>query len=222
MVEGRFAAYLAELRRELYLRFGRTEGSWMVQQILSECRGHLEDSYRDLVVAGVPEHEAVHETVDRFGSPRVVAGAFRDLDLDKTHQASAAPRQSAHERSADRPPEPSFFNHQAPQPGRTPSERLETENMFSSLSRDFRFACRGLKRAPGFTLAFVITLGLGIGANTAIFSVINGVLLRPLPYRDGHELVYVRQTALLGGVDNALFSVPEISELNHNFVVASP
>ncbi len=213
MVEGRFAAYLAELRRELYLRFGRTQGSWMVQQILSECRGHLEDSYRDLVAAGVPEHEAVHETVDRFGSPRVVAGAFRNLDLDKAQRAAAAPGQPAHGGSADRSPEAYFFNRQPPRPGRTPNERLETENMFSALLRDFRFAWRGLKRAPGFTLAFVITLGLGIGANTAIFSVINGVLLRPLPYRDGHELVYVRQTAPLGGVDNALFSVPEIIEL---------
>jgi len=50
--------------------------------------------------------------------------------------------------------------------------------MFSALLRNFRFACRGLKRAPGFTLAFVITLGLGIGANTAIFSVPEIIELR--------------------------------------------
>jgi predicted permease len=65
-------------------------------------------------------------------------------------------------------------------------------------------------RAPGFALAVVLTLGLGIGANTAVFSVVRGVLLRPLPHQDGERLVYLRHSAALAGVDNALFSVPEI------------
>jgi predicted permease len=86
----------------------------------------------------------------------------------------------------------------------------------SALLRDVRFALRGLRRAPGYTLAFVLTLGLGIGANTALFSVVNGVLLQPLPYQDGHELVYLRQSAPLAGIDNALFSVPEIIEYRDN------
>jgi hypothetical protein len=50
--------------------------------------------------------------------------------------------------------------------------------------RDLKYALRRLARTPGFTLAAIITLGLGIGANTAIFSVINSVLLRPLPFAD--------------------------------------
>src|SRR5687767_1088568 len=62
------------------------------------------------------------------------------------------------------------------------------------LFRDLRYAFRTLSRAPGFTLAVVLTLGLGIGANTAIFSVVRGVLLRPLPHKDGDRLVYLRQS----------------------------
>ncbi|MGE0158958.1 MAG: ABC transporter permease [Gemmatimonadales bacterium] len=69
---------------------------------------------------------------------------------------------------------------------------------------------RALWRAPGYTLAFVLTLGLGIGLNTAIFSVINGVLLAPLPYPDADRIVYVRQPALGTGVENALFSFQEV------------
>jgi putative ABC transport system permease protein len=76
--------------------------------------------------------------------------------------------------------------------------------------QDLRFAVRTLTRTSGFTIAVVLTLALGIGANTAVFSAVRGVLLRPLPHEDGENLVYLRQTAEGAGVDNALFSVPEI------------
>ena len=76
--------------------------------------------------------------------------------------------------------------------------------------RDLRYALRSLVGTPLFALAAVLTLALGIGANTAVFSVVRGVLLRPLPHDDGHRLVYLRQSAELAGVENALFSVPEI------------
>ncbi len=75
---------------------------------------------------------------------------------------------------------------------------------------DIRYALRSLRRAPGFMVAVVVTLGLGIGANTAIFSVVRGVLLKPLPHRDGDRLVYLRQSVGGIGGDNVLFSVPEI------------
>ncbi len=77
---------------------------------------------------------------------------------------------------------------------------------------DIRYAIRSLSRAPGFTIAVVLTLGLGIGANTAIFSVVEGVLLRPLPHRDGERLLYLRQSIKGPGGENVAFSVPEIND----------
>jgi putative ABC transport system permease protein len=73
-----------------------------------------------------------------------------------------------------------------------------------------RYALRSLSRSPGFAALVVVTLALGIGANTAVFSVLRGVLLRPLPHENGERLMYLRQSAELAGLENALFSVPEI------------
>jgi putative ABC transport system permease protein len=79
--------------------------------------------------------------------------------------------------------------------------------------RDMKFAIRSLARAKGLALTVVLTLALGIGANAAIFSVVRGVLLRPLVNRDENRLIYIRQSARGIGADNTTFSVPEIQDL---------
>jgi predicted permease len=84
------------------------------------------------------------------------------------------------------------------------------------LIRDIRYALRTLVRAPGFMIAVVLTLGLGIGANTAIFSVVRAVLLKPLPHRDGDRLVYLRHSIDGPGGENIVFSVPEIIDFREN------
>ena len=78
---------------------------------------------------------------------------------------------------------------------------------------DLRFALRSLFRAKGLALTVIVTLALGIGANAAIFSVVRGVLIRPLVNRDQDRLIYIRQSAPGLNPENANFSVPEIRDL---------
>src|SRR5450432_3023419 len=82
-----------------------------------------------------------------------------------------------------------------------------------NLLNDVKFAVRSLGRTKGLAITVVLTLALGIGANAAIFSLVRGVLLRPLVNRDEDRLIYLRQSARGMGVDDAAFSVPEIQDL---------
>jgi len=82
-----------------------------------------------------------------------------------------------------------------------------------ALGRDLRFAVRSLLRAKGLAVTVIVTLALGIGANAAIFSVVSGVLLRPLVNRDEDRIVYIRQSGAAANAANLTFSVPEVSDL---------
>src|ERR1700675_29244 len=81
------------------------------------------------------------------------------------------------------------------------------------LIRDLKVALRSLARTKGLAITVILTLALGIGANAAIFSVVRGVLLRPLVNRDENRLIYIRQSASGIGVENENFSVPEIQDI---------
>src|SRR5215203_5293268 len=83
-----------------------------------------------------------------------------------------------------------------------------------TLLQDLRFALRSFRRAPAFPVAAVATLALGIGATTAIFSTLNAVLLKPLPYPNAEDLYNIRTTLTDGRVTTGMLSNGEISRLN--------
>ena len=78
---------------------------------------------------------------------------------------------------------------------------------------ELKFALRQLRKSPGFTCVVVITLALGIGANAAIFTLVRGVLIKPLVNRDEDRLIYIRQSAPGMGNENSTWSMPEIGDL---------
>jgi predicted permease len=88
-------------------------------------------------------------------------------------------------------------------------DRLSLGGLF----RDIRFALRNLRRTPAFTIVAVATLGLGVGANAAIFSVVNGVMLKPLPYPAPHQLAMIWQTDLERGVSHGVMSQPDTRDI---------
>jgi putative ABC transport system permease protein len=86
--------------------------------------------------------------------------------------------------------------------------------VFDEARRDLVHACRLLGQAPGFAAAAIVTLALGVGANTAIFSVVNALLIEPLPYRDASRLVFVWADQTSEGYPRAPLSGPELKDLD--------
>src|SRR5262245_6264890 len=125
------------------------------------------------------------------------------LDMDATHrtQRGEAPGRAAQEAKR------AFGD-----PIRTREHIRDVRGLskWDELRQDTRFAFRTLRHSPGYLISAILVLGLGIGANTAMFSVINGVLLKPLPFRNGSELMLVQEAAPAANRPNVGVSINEL------------
>jgi len=140
-------------------------------RIVREVAAQLEDLYRDALTHGAAEADADARAATHITDwPRLAADVLR---ADRVH---AQPRVDRFVAAVEQ----------------RPTERRSLL-MFAHLLRDSRYAVRQLIKAPAFTVVAVATLALGIGATTAIFSVVNGVLLQPLPYPHSEDLVRVHE-----------------------------
>src|SRR5215468_3430679 len=87
------------------------------------------------------------------------------------------------------------------------------DNFMKTLWYDIRFSTRILRKSPGFAALVILTLALGIGANTAIFSIVDAILLRPLPFRDPGQLMRIIDIAPGAGLRDIGMSPPEYDDL---------
>src|SRR5437588_2218479 len=92
------------------------------------------------------------------------------------------------------------------------------EKGMDGLLQDVRYAWRTLRKSPAFLTITVLTLALGIGANLAIFTIVNTVLLQPLPFRDADRIVRVFDDLHGAGAKNVGMSVPELEDLQRSGV----
>jgi putative ABC transport system permease protein len=147
-------------------------------RIVREVAAQLEDFYRDALASGRSDDEADAQARAQIADWGQMA---RDVErADRLHAKTGF----------DRVIEPRLESWS--QQGRTAVGRSRGgPHVFSNMIRDAHYAIRQLRRTPGFTAVAIVTLALGIGATSTIFSVVNGVLLRPLPYPSPNGLVRV-------------------------------
>ena len=179
-------------------RLGRALLRWSIPDRWRESvQGDLEEEVHRRLAAGESRAAArLRYVAESFKiSLRFWCERLR-LSIFVTHR-----KNSLHDRSTPGDPHSSA--------ARRPKKRGHAMSQFG---QDLRYAARGIAANPGYSLVIILTLAMGIGANTAIFSLVNGVLLQPLPYADDARIVLLHQDAPQDGVDNIFFSVQEIED----------
>ena len=131
------------------------------QEIADEIAQHLEDRYQDLLVAGHSPEFALREAVDELESEGLLAHNLQTIETDLHREPIALGDGTTH------------------------------GTFFAAFLQDIRYAFRMMRNSPGFTVTTLLTFALGIGANIAIFTMMNGLMLHTLPVRDPDSLVEI-------------------------------